>query len=94
MQRINQVVHQLDGGKVQPEDQGGGRTQDSSGTEHWKDAQHDPKSQTQGNLLGGDPLSEKSDDGPNHTVIDEPAFHDVVLSTRLESGSSDFSLKS
>jgi len=71
-----------------------GCAQQSGGTEHRENTQHDPEGETQGYLLRSDSLGEKVDDGPDQTTVEETPLHAAFLTRRLERGSSGFSLKS
>jgi hypothetical protein len=65
LKRGDQVVGDLNGGKVYPEQEGCNGAQQGRHADNGKDAQNNAQGKAEGDLLGGHSLFEQLDDGPN-----------------------------
>lgn len=66
LQRINQIVDELNRRQVELEGKSCDGAQDGRGAEHRKDAQHDAERNAQRNFFGRRPHLEQPDDGLHH----------------------------
>ena len=84
LQRVDQIVHQLDGGSVQAEQDGGQKAQNGRRSDNRGDAERDSEGDAQRDLLGRDALAQQVQE----QVDDSAAPDQARLNRTASTGSS------
>ena len=83
LQRVGEVVGDLRGGDVEPEDEGYGEAEDGGGAEEGIEADEESGGKAPGEFLRGGSASKESEDGKSDAAVGPAVLRECLLQRHL-----------